>query len=155
VGNVVVRPVRFGAPVVRTLVDAALADLAQRYGGEGDGSVISAQDFAPPRGYFVVAYIGDEPVGCGGWRTLGADPSAGEIKRMYTVPPHRGRGVARAILTALENNARGAGRSRLVLETGLEQPEAIALYERCGYERIANFGHYRDSPRCVSFGRDL
>ncbi len=74
---------------------------------------------------------------------------------MYTAPEFRGRGVARAVLAALEADAYGAGKRRMVMETGLAQPEAIALYQRCGYERIPNFGYYRESPLCVSFGRSL
>jgi GNAT superfamily N-acetyltransferase len=152
---ILVRAVPFSAPDARTLTRAALADLAGRYGGEGDGNVISDLDFTPPAGWFCVAYLGGSPVGCGGWRTLDGDGSLAEIKRMYTVPERRGQGVARATLAAIEDSARAAGCRRLVLETGLAQPEAIALYERCGYERIPNYGYYRESAQCVSFGRDL
>lgn len=112
-------------------------------------------EFTPPAGCFLVASSADAPIGCGGWRTLAADPDAAEIKRMYTVPAWRGRGVASALLRAIEESAAAAGRKRIVLETGLRQPEAIALYVKLGYERIPNFGYYRDSPDCLSFGRAL
>ncbi len=59
------------------------------------------------------------------------------------------------MLAAVEDSARASGRRRLILETGDRQPEAIGLYTSCGYERIANFGFYRDSPLCVSFARSL
>ena len=55
----------------------------------------------------------------------------------------------------MEDSARAAGRRRIILETGDRQPEAVKLYETAGYERIENFGFYRDSPNCISFGRSL
>lgn len=151
----VIRPTRFGAPIAQTLAAAALAELAVRYGGEGDGAKIDPMEFDPPDGCFLVAKVDGEPAGCGGWRTLAADESSAEIKRMYVVPAFRGRGVAKAILAGLEETARQAGKKRMVLETGTAQPEAIALYQRCGYERIADFGYYKDEPDVRSFGREL
>ena len=65
---------------------------------------------------------------------------------MYTAPTARGRGVARRMLAAVEESARAHGRRRMILETGDKQPEAIALYNSSGYERIDNFGYYRDEP---------
>lgn len=146
---------RFDDPVAESLVTAALADLAGRYGGPGDATVVAADEFTPPVGEFLVAWVAGEPAGCGGWRTLRADPTAGEIKRMYTVERYRRRGVAATLLRAIEDSARSAGRRRLVLETGDRQPEALALYERSGYHRISNFGYYRDAEGCISYGREL
>lgn len=150
-----VKTATFDEPVARALMAAALAELARRYDGDGDVTPMRAGEFVPPHGCFLVAYIGPAPAGCGGWRTRPDDPGLAEIKRMYTAPDFQRRGVARAVLTALEDSARAAGRRRIVLETGLAQPEAMALYESCGYERIAGFGHYRDHADCVSYGRDL
>src|SRR5205823_760279 len=82
------------------------------------------------------------------------DPDAAEVKRMYTVPDARGRGVALALLRGLEEAARRAGRKRIVLETGHAQPEAIALYHKAGYARIPDFGHYKDEPGVRSYGQD-
>ncbi|HEX6969171.1 MAG TPA: GNAT family N-acetyltransferase, partial [Micromonosporaceae bacterium] len=70
-------------------------------------------------------------------------------------PKMRGRGVARAVLAAVEQSARDHGRKRLILECGDKQPEAIAMYEKCGYQRIEDFGFYRGSPSVRSYGRDL
>ena len=150
-----IRPTRFGSPVATALTAAALLDLAERYGGDGDSTPVTPLEFAPPDGGFVVAFLDGVPAGCGGWRTLTGDDQAGEIKRMYVVPEFRGRGVARAVLRALEEAARKEGRKRMVLETGDRQPEAIALYEKAGYLRIPDFGHYKDEPGVLSFGRDL
>jgi GNAT superfamily N-acetyltransferase len=155
VSDLEIRAVGFADPVAQALVAAALADLAARYGGPGDETPVDPADFAPPVGAFLVAEVNGEPAGCAGWRSRADDPSAAELKRMYTAPRFRGRGVASALLAAVEDSARAAGRARLVLETGDRQPEAIALYVKHGYARVPNFGYYRDHEGCVSFGRDL
>jgi len=145
--------VLYEAPEAQQLMAAALADLARRYGGVGDATPIQAEEFTPPTGDFVVAYLDEVPVACGGWRSAGDDDA--ELKRMFTVPAARGRGVARAVLAALEESAHRSGRKRVILECGDRQPEAIAMYHASGYERIANFGFYRDEPNCISFAHPL
>jgi GNAT superfamily N-acetyltransferase len=147
--------VRYDAMVAQALVAAAMADLAARYGGDGDATPLDAADFVPPNGGFLVAYLDGQPVGCGGWRSHGDDGTVAELKRMYTVPGVRGQGIARRLLTAIEDSARAHGRSRMILETGDRQPEAIQLYLSRGYRPIAHFGFYRDAPGVVSLGRDL
>lgn len=153
--EIVITPMRYGAPVSKTLVDATLAELAERYGGPGDETPLEPVEFDPPFGGFFVAYVDEWPVGCGGWRTYHRDEDVAEIKRMYTRPEARGMGVAHAVLAAIEESARAEGRKKVILETGEGQPEAIAFYEREGYERIPNFGHYRNEPGCRSYGREL
>jgi ribosomal protein S18 acetylase RimI-like enzyme len=74
---------------------------------------------------------------------------------MFTAPAARGRGLARRMLAAVEESARAAGCSRLILETGDKQPEAIALYESSGYQRIEDFGYYKDEPDVLSFAKPL
>jgi GNAT superfamily N-acetyltransferase len=148
-------PVPFTDPVAAELTTAALAELARRYGGDGDASPMRPSDFAPPHGAFLVAYLDGEPAGCGGWRSSPALPGAAEIKRMFTHQDFQRRGVASALLRALEDSAREAGMTRMVLETGTAQPEAIALYEKAGYERIAGFGYYADYEDARAYGRTL
>lgn len=157
VTEIQIRPTRFGAPAARTLVAAALADLSVRYGGgPGDETPVDASEFDPPYGLFLIAYRDGTPIGCAGWRTHGDDvDNIAELKRLYVDPGHRGNGVAKALLTAVEEAARGAGRKRLIIECGDKQPEAIALYETSGYARIPDFGFYQGSPHVRSFGRDL
>ena len=165
VPEVEIRPSRYGAPVAQTMVAAAQAELTQRY-GSGDENPIESVQFDPPEGIFLIAWVDGQPVGCGGWRTIShfegsADDGSGltedvaEIKRMYVAPDLRNGGVATALLAALEASARERGKHRVILETGQAQPEAIAFYAKMGYERIPNYGYYKDSPDCVSFGRDL
>jgi GNAT superfamily N-acetyltransferase len=151
-----IRRVGYLDPDAQALVAAALADLRERYDdGEGDGTPIDPADFAPPHGAFFVAYLDGEPVASGAWRGHGADGTIAEIKRMYTAPVARGRGIARAVLAEVERSARACGRSRIVLETGDRQPEAIQLYLTAGYSRIADFGFYQDEPGVRSFGKPL
>lgn len=114
--------------------------------------------FVPPNGLYLLAYdVSDSPVASGAWRRQdrseeGYSDGDAEIKRMYVVPGARGLGLARRILAVLEDDARAAGRTRMVLETGDQQPEAIALYGSSGYTLSEKFGHYRfhDSSRCMT-----
>jgi putative acetyltransferase len=82
-------------------------------------------------------------VGCGG---VAIFDGYAEIKRMYTRPAARGRGVAKALLRKIEEEARGAGKSVVRLETGNYQQEAIGLYERMGFQPRGPFGPYAAMP---------
>jgi GNAT superfamily N-acetyltransferase len=150
--DVEIREAAFDEPKVRELVTELLGDLARRYGGTGDDTPVAVTDFTPPAGRFLVAVQDGRLVGCAGWRAHGFDA---ELKRMYTTPAVRGQGVARRLLAAIEESARADGRERVILETGDRQPEAIALYQSSGYERIEDFGYYRDHEGVLSFARDL
>ena len=144
-----VRTLAYTDPVVRALEAELQQEYVERYGGVDETPIDPAQ-FAPPDGLFLVGFVGAEPVASGGFRRH--DDEAAEIKRMYVVPEHRGTGLARRILAELENTAVDAGHDLIVLETGLMQPEAIALYESSGYLPVAGFGHYADSElnRCFA-----
>ena len=126
-------------PPACDLVEAMVAELAQFYGRIDRAGMPSATaaDFAPPGGRFLVLYEGLEAVACGGVKRLG--DGLGEIKRMYVVPHARGRGVARALLEALEDAARDLGHARVRLDTGARQPHARALYESAGYVEIPDY----------------
>jgi GNAT superfamily N-acetyltransferase len=138
---------RLDSEVGGALVAALLDDLRARYGAE-DPDRPDASELAPPSGVFLVAWVGEEPVGCGGVRAHAGN--VGELKRMYVKRAARRTGVARAVLTELESRARRLGYERLRLETGVRQPEAIELYRSAGYEPIEPYGIYRDEPlsRC-------
>ena len=131
----------------------------ERYGGE-DVTPVDPAEFAVPRGYFTVGYVDGAAVACGGWRARDGDDSPlregdAEIKRMYVAPTHRGHGYARAVLAELERTAAAAGRRRAVLETGTQQPEAIALYASAGYLPMERFGAYRCEPDSRCFAKPL
>lgn len=155
VNGVKIRPVRYDSLVAQALVAAAMAELGARYGGTGDETPVRSCEFEPPHGTFLVAFLDGEAVGCGGWRSFGDDGKVAELKRMYTAPAARRRGVARRLLAAIEESARRHGRRRMILETGDRQPEAVKLYLAAGYQRIDDFGFYRDAPGVISLGRDL
>ena len=146
-----VRLARYDDPVVRRLEQEVQAEYVARYGG-ADQTPVVVDEFDPPAGVFLVGWVGHEPVVCGGYRAHGADA---EVKRMFVPAAHRGNGYARTVLAELESRARVAGYRRIILETGTEQPEAIALYTSSSYLPIPGFGHYRDSPRNRCFGKDL
>jgi GNAT superfamily N-acetyltransferase len=144
---VLARP--YDHPDVALLVEEVQGEYIARYGGR-DATPVDPGQFAAPLGLFLVAYLAGEPVACVGLRRHGDD--AMEIKRMYVRAPHRRRGLGRLLLAVLEDETRRAGRARVVLETGTEQPEALALYASSGYQPIEPFGYHRDSPlnRCFA-----
>jgi GNAT superfamily N-acetyltransferase len=143
---------RLDDPVVKDLIELIQGEYVVRYGGPDDAP-IDAEEFAPPRGLFLLATIDGDPAGCGGWRDLG--DGRAEIKRMFTVAASRNRGVARGVLAELERTAAAAGIRDMVLETGAVQPEAIALYESTGYDPIDGFGYYAGAPLSRAFGKRL
>jgi GNAT superfamily N-acetyltransferase len=94
--------------------------------------------------YFFVIRDNDVPIGCGGVQFFGSE--YGEIKRMYIRPQFRGLGFAKLMLDHLEEHTRSNGINLLRLETGIHQHDAIALYERAGFQLIAPFGEYEPDP---------
>ncbi|MFJ7155970.1 GNAT family N-acetyltransferase [Streptomyces sp. NPDC101118] len=154
-----IRPTPYDHPDAVELNDRVQIEYRQRYDGEGDATPLDPGMFTPPNGLYLLAYnAAGEPVASGGWRAQDeneegyADGDA-ELKRMYVVPEARGLGLARRILAELEDSARAAGRLRMALETGDQQPEAIKLYLSEGYAHVTRkFGLYReyDSSRCMA-----
>ncbi|MFE5487305.1 GNAT family N-acetyltransferase [Streptomyces sp. NPDC056527] len=156
-----IRSTPYDHPDAVKLNDAVQLEYVARYGDEGDATPMDAGMFVPPLGLYLLAYDSeDRPVATGGWRTQdendeGYSDGDAELKRMYVIPEARGLGLARRILAALEADARAAGRTRMVLETGTAQPEAIALYTSSGYESCAKFGHYREYENSRCFAKSL
>lgn len=146
-------------PDAARLVEEVQLEYVARYGGRDD-TPLEPGYFDPPRGSFFVGYLADVAVATGAWRRR-ADVEAfsttntAEIKRMYVAAAARRTGLARAMLAHLELTAREAGAQVTILETGLAQPEAIALYESSGYTPIASFGFYKDAPLNRCFARRL
>jgi GNAT superfamily N-acetyltransferase len=156
----------YAAPASQALSAALEAEIDERYaadggadGGDADAAAVWAvrpEQVTPPAGVFVVARFDGEPVGCGAVRpVLGGPAHHAEVKRMYTAPAARRRGVSRAVLARLEDEARRLGYRWIQLETGTRQPEAIALYEATGYVRIASYGQFEEHELTVCFGKDL
>jgi GNAT superfamily N-acetyltransferase len=74
---------------------------------------------------------------------------------MYLVPTARGTGAANRLLAAAEELGRELGATRIYLETGDAQPEAIRLYERNGYSGIPLYPPYSESTRSISYAKTL
>jgi len=152
--SVELRDDRLDSEVSAPLVRAQWLELLERYGvPDADPDDLTADHLAPPGGAFLVAWVDGIAVSCGGVRQY--DATTGEIKRMYTVPESRRRGISRVVLDALEARAHAIGYTRLVLETGVRQPEAIALYERAGYDAIEPYGFYKNAPLSRCYAKDL
>lgn len=101
----------------------------------------------------VVAFDEGIPVGCGAIKEY--DSFSMEVKRMYVVPQKRGQGIASMILNDLEIWALELDRDKCLLETGINQPEAIALYKKNGYHIIPNYGQYANVKNSVCFEKIL
>ena len=149
--------VTYADPAVVALTAQVQDYYRQIYGGPDDAPLADEQ-FAPPAGLFLLARLDGEAVGMGGWRrapgveALGGEHPA-ELRRMYTAPAARHRGVARALLTELERTAAEHGADVMVLSTGGRQPDAIAFYRSCGYVDIGEFGHWAGWDGIVCLGR--
>ncbi len=139
------------ADVARLIADVQ-QEYVRRYGGP-DQAAVDPGEFAEPTGRFLVGLLDGGAVATGGWRFI--DTGLVEIKRMYVVDGARRRGLARRMLDALEASAAAAGARQVVLNTGLAQPEAIALYESSGYQQVPGFGHYACAPNARFYGKKL
>jgi len=144
----------FDSPDARRLVSALDEHLSGRYPPEQRfGPNLKAAQLAPGMGTFVVARRDGEAIGCGALRKL--DGTTGEIKRMFVAPEARGRGVGRLILARLESAAAELRIGRLVLETGIHQAEAIALYRGAGFTPVPCWGEYAGSSTSVCYEKRL
>jgi aspartate racemase len=140
--------------VAARLIGALNAELSAAYPEPGANHFrLDESDVGPGKGAFVVATWRGEPVGCGAVRCLREEAlvaelglGVGELKRMYVDPRMRGRGVGRALLERLEREARALGLTRLVLETGTRQLDAIRLYRAAGFADMPPYGEYVASP---------
>ncbi len=102
----------------------------------------------------IVAYDDNTAIGCGSFRAM-KERNTMEIKRMYVRPEWRGAGIARTILSELERWGGEEGYEQSVLETGVKQPEAIALYSRAGYSHIPNYSPYIDVKESICMKKKL
>ncbi len=134
-----------------SLVKLLDADLAHRDGKEH--SFYAQYNKIDMIKHTVVAYEDEKPVGCGALKEFAPDTM--EVKRMYTLPEYRGKGIAKKILAELERWADEMSYAKCILETGKRQPEAIALYTKNGYKPIPNYGQYAGVENSVCFEKRL
>ena len=136
----------------RALIALLDRELLGEYAPE-DMHTVDFEGFHRDGGVFVVAYHSGTPIACGALRPI-SDADV-ELKRMYVVDSHRGRGVSRQVLTFLESKARQLGFRRLLLETGDQQEAAIGLYSASGYEQVEAFGEYMNGSRSICFAKEF
>jgi GNAT superfamily N-acetyltransferase len=135
-------------PEIATLVVAQQRELREADGGLDGQATVTHDDIR-----YLAVVVDGRAVACGGLQAL-AD-GTGEIKRLYVRPAYRGRGIARQLLTALEELAYQHGHREVRLETGTYLPAAIGLYTSCGYEPIPVYGEYVGNPYSVCFAKRL
>jgi DNA-binding MarR family transcriptional regulator/GNAT superfamily N-acetyltransferase len=138
------RSVRADDPTAVAATGSYFAELDARFpGGFDSGGAVDhdAAAMAPPGGVFVVATSDGDPVACGGVQPWGE--GTGEIKRMWVHPDWRGAGLGSRMLRHLEDQARDLGHRRVLLDTNGTLVEAIAMYQRAGYEPVER---YNDNP---------
>jgi GNAT superfamily N-acetyltransferase len=148
-----IRAERYDSPVARRLIGELQSEYVERYGGP-DATEVDPEEFAPPGGGFLVAYLCGQPIGCGGFRRF--DDQTAEVKRMFVLSGWRRQGLARELLKALESAIVVAGYRNVRLMTGGEQPEAIRLYQTSGYRVTADgYGIYKDEAGARFFSKAL
>ena len=103
--------------------------------------------------HVVIAYENDIPIGCGAIKEYSFDTM--EVKRMFVDKKSQGKGIASKILKELELWAKELGYKKCILETGMKQTRAIALYKRNNFEIIENYGQYKDIKDSVCFEKNL
>jgi GNAT superfamily N-acetyltransferase len=138
-------------PDFKELVKLLDAELAERDGA--DHPFYAQYNKIDKIKFAVVAYENGKPVSCGAIKEYSNDTM--EIKRMYTLPESRGRGIAAKVLSDLENWTKELSFKKCILETGKKQPEAIALYKKNGYKLIPNYGQYAEVENSLCFKKEL
>jgi len=143
-------------PEITSLLKAGEDYSAQLYPAESNHH-LALDALREPNVRFFVGRAGGRAVATGALVLHGSPPdeSWGELKRMWVVPEARGSGVSKAVLAALEAEARSAHLNVLRLETGIENHAALALYARAGFARRGPFGDYRADPLSVFMQKEL
>lgn len=134
-------------PELAALVTAQQRELAEA--GAGTGKIFEPHDDVE----YLIGVVNSRAVACAAWRAL--EEGVAELQRMYVRPAFRGRGLARQLIVAVEEEALAVGRPVIRLETGVYLPAAIALYQSSGYRQIPAFGGYAGNPGSVCFEKRL
>lgn len=154
-GELAIERVGLDAPGVMDLIGELNAELDILYPEPGANFFrLDPDEVTGDRGAFLVARLDGEAVGCGAIRMMKAERAA-ELKRMYVPARWRGLGVSKAVLGALERQAKALGATRALLETGARQVAAVGLYERAGYARVTPFGEYAEAEHSLCMGKEL
>lgn len=154
-----IRPERPDQPEVAALLEQLDAYLASLYPPEAN-HILDVRALLAPDVYFQVARRAGRLVGIGAFRRMSGETATagepyGEIKRMFVPPAERGQRIAEKLLNSLEDRLRTESYRWALLETGVDQHEAIRLYERCGYMRRAAFAGYPDNGLSAFYAKAL
>ena len=142
------------APEAQELLSRFIEEVRRRYDEPpADVGYFDPQLASVPKSVFLLVRSDGKPIGCGALVPMGEELA--EIKRMFVVPEERGHGIAKKILEALERFARDFGYEAIRLETGVKQPESIALYAKSGFYRVLNFAPFEDDVTAVCFEKRL
>lgn len=141
-----------GGEQAARMAEALWAEIQSRYGFSAPDPFDPAS-FTPPLGGFWVALDDEQPVGSIALAPIEAGKA--ELDVMYVAPTHRRRGVAQALLAALETHARDVGLNEIVLRAGDPQPEALAFYRAAGFSPTERFGRWVDDDTAVCFRKRL
>ena len=147
-----IQPADPRTPAIRNMISELDAYQALLYPPESN-HLEPVKKLVSSRYYFIAAWQRQTPLGIASFRR-----TAGiyvEIKRLYVPQQHRGKGLARALMKALEKQAVQENYTETRLETGIYQKEALALYQRLGYEKTGPFGAYREDPLSVFMRKKL
>lgn len=148
---IVVKRTQPNDPSVNALIQALDKELWERY--PSDQAFFSAFNLLPEDARVVITYDKDTPIACGAFKPIAE--GVVEIKRMYVSPSARGRAIGALMLEKLEKWAKEEGFHTAQLETGINQPEAIRLYEKVGYQRIPNYGPYEGVELSLCYAKGL
>tara|TARA_B100001057_G_scaffold143761_1_gene143516 strand:+ start:439 stop:915 length:477 start_codon:yes stop_codon:yes gene_type:complete len=138
-------------PEIKALLMQSHALMQSLY-SEEENHYLSLEALCKKDVRFFAAQIHGAYVGC---VALALKEGYGELKSMFSDPHHRGKGVAKALMTALEREAISLGFDLMRLETGEMLKEAVTLYTKFGFIRRGPFGDYRDDPASVFMEKSL
>ena len=149
--NPVIRLETPDQPEIHALLRTSDAYYAALYPAESNHLVDIASLQQPDTSFFVARIDG----AVRGIAAIRRHSGYGEVKRMFVDPTARGLKLGSRLLSALEADARAVGLSCLRLETGVRQPEAIALYRAAGFREIEPFGGYQADPNSLFMEKSL
>jgi len=133
-------------PEVAALLESSDAYMASLYPAESN-HLLDLASLLLPQVTFIVARVDGKALGCGA--VVDSGEGWAEVKRMFVSPAARGRQLGRRLLEEIETIAAERGATKLRLETGGKQPEALALYASSGFVEIGPFGNYGPDPLSI------
>ena len=137
---------------VLELIEELDKELLQRYPSSSIHT-LDLDKITNESGLFLVGYISEIAVACCSLCEI--EPGVGEIKRVFVKPQYRRKGIAEHIMKHLEEQAVKSGFKFLRVETGVKQPEAVAMYQKLGYYDIAKYGEYINDPNSICMEKRL